>query len=107
MNFFTDKGFWSKIIILLIVIILFQFVMIRPVAADDTMDFKPALEAQEQNSEANKSTRENAKKVMGLGGKLLEPILQLLLILGDGIVSILHRTIMGQERASIYIDVRK
>lgn len=79
MKFFTNKSIWSKIIILLIFVILFQFAAVKPsYGADDVLEF---------------------------GGKLLTPILSLVVTLGDGIIGIAHSAIMGVEESLIKIDL--
>lgn len=70
MKIFTNKKIWSKIIIVLIFVLLFQFVVTKPTLAND--DF-----------------------VLEFGGKLLSPILSLGVTIGDAIVSLMHTSIMG------------
>lgn len=41
----------------------------------------------------------------GVGGKLIEPFLSLATSLGDGIVDILHESIMGQSETNIRVDM--
>ncbi len=77
MKFFTNKSIWSKIVIVLVMILLLQFCLSRPVHAEDD----------------------------GLGGKLLSPIVSLVLALGDGIVDLLHSSVMGQDESLIRIDM--
>ncbi len=72
MKFFTNKSIWSKIIIILIFVILFEFVVAKPVQADD--DF------------------------VTFGGTLVSPIAGLFVALGDGMTSVMHEWIMGQEQ---------
>lgn len=77
MKFFTNKSIWTKIIIVLIFVILFEFCVSRPVQAEDD----------------------------GIGGKLLSPIVSLVLALGDGVVNLLHDSIMGQSEALIHVEM--
>ncbi len=77
MKFFTNKSIWSKIVIVLVMIILLQFCLSRPVHAEDE----------------------------GVGGTLLSPIVDLVLGLLDGIVDILHSSVMGQSESLIRIDM--
>lgn len=56
MKIFTSEKIWKKIVVMLIIVILFQFSMPKQVQADDDMP---------------------------LGGKLLEPVLDLVVFLGD------------------------
>ena len=57
MKIFTNKSIWKKLAIALVIVILFQFIILSPVRAvnDDT----------------------------GIGGKLLEPIIDLVVWFGD------------------------
>ena len=57
MKIFTNKSIWKKLAIALVIVILFQFIILSPVRADDDD--------------------------MGIGGKLLEPIIDLVVWLGD------------------------
>ncbi len=57
MKVFTNKKMWEKMVMMLIIIILFQFSMPKQVRASDDD--------------------------MPLGGKLLEPVLDLVVFLGD------------------------
>lgn len=76
MKFFTNKSIWSKIIIVLIFVLLFQFALAKPIeAADATAD------------------------TIEFGGKLLSPVLSLFVTLGDGIMGLLHSSIMGADSA--------
>ena len=56
MKIFTSQKVWKKLVIMLVTIILFQFSMPKQVHADDDMP---------------------------LGGKLLEPVFDLVVFLGD------------------------
>lgn len=56
MKIFTSGKIWKKLVIMLVAIILFQFSMPKQVHADDDMP---------------------------MGGKLLEPVLDLVVFLGD------------------------
>lgn len=78
MKFFTNKKIWSKIIIVLIFVILFEFVISKPTLAEnDTLEW---------------------------GGKLIQPILSLIISLGDGVLNILHRAILEQDQTLIHVD---
>lgn len=77
MNIFTNKSIWKKIAIALVIVLLFQFVVTSPVHAD-------AVE---------------------FGGKLMSPILSLLVSLGDGIMDIIGRTIMGAHSTLYEVDM--
>lgn len=79
MKIFTNKSIWKKIAIALVIIILFEFMLSSPVRADDD----------------------------GVGGKLMEPILSLTTALGDGIVHIIHESVMGQDQSLIRVDMRE
>lgn len=56
MKIFTSQRIWKKLVIMLVSILLFQFSMPKQVHADDDMP---------------------------IGGKLLEPVLDLVVFLGD------------------------
>ena len=75
-KFFTNKKIWEKVLLALIFVILFQFAVMEPVQAD----------------------------VVEFGGKLISPILSLLVSLGDGIINILHSSIMGVDSPLIHVD---
>ena len=72
MKFFTNKSIWSKIILVLIFILLFQFAVAKPVEAADA-----------------------SSDVIEFGGKLLSPVISLFVTLGDAIMGVIHSSIMG------------
>lgn len=76
MKFFTNKKIWEKIILALLFVMLFQFAVMKPVEAD----------------------------VVEFGGKLLSPVMSLLVSLGDGVINILHSTIVGVDTPLIHVD---
>ena len=78
MKFFTNKSIWSKIIIILIFIILFEFIAAKPSLGADVLEF---------------------------GGKLLTPVVSLIVTLGDGIVEIMHSSIMGSNESLLHADL--
>jgi len=78
MKFFTNKNIWTKIIIVLIFVILFEFIVAKPTLASGALEF---------------------------GGKLLSPFLDLVVSLGDGVIGILHSSIMGADQSLISIDL--
>ena len=80
MKIFTNKKIWSKIIIVLIFVLLFQFVVTKPTLA-------------------------NADFALEMGGKLLSPILSLGVTIGDAIVSLMHTSIMGSTDALLEADM--
>lgn len=80
MGFFTNKKIWSKIIIVLIFILLFEFIVTKPTLADDDDGY-------------------------GIGGVLLSPIMSLIVSLGDGIMTVAHDAIMGVSSPLIQIDM--
>ena len=82
MKIFTNKKIWSKIIIVLIFVLLFQFVVTKPTLA--TNGVESGLE---------------------IGGKLLSPILSLGVTIGDAIVSLMHTSIMGSTDALLEADM--
>ncbi len=77
MKIFTNKSIWKKIAIALVIIILFEFMVSSPVRADDD----------------------------GVGGKLMQPVMSLVTTLGDGIVHIIHESVMGQSQSTIRVDM--
>ena len=77
MKFFENKKIWKKIVIMLLVIMFFQFAFITPVKA-------------------------SAEEV---GGTLLSPVMSLVVGLGDGIMDILHDFIMGQSESGVNVDL--
>lgn len=78
MKFFTNKSIWTKIIIVLIFIILFEFIVAKPSLGADVVEF---------------------------GGKLISPVLSLVVSLGDGILEIMHSSIMGTSESLIEVDM--
>ena len=82
MKFFTNKNIWTKIIIVLIFILLFEFVVAKPsLGADSDGD------------------------LVEFGGKLMKPIVSLIVTLGDGVISILHSSIMGTSDTLLHADL--
>lgn len=77
MKTFTNNSIWKKIVIALLIILLFQTVIMRPVHAD----------------------------VVEFAGKLTSPILSLLVTLSDGINDIIARVIMGANTTLYQIDM--
>ena len=76
MKFFTNKKIWEKVILALIFVMLFQFAVMEPVQAD-AVEFV---------------------------GKLTSPILSLFVTLGDGVMNILHSTIMGVSNPLLHAE---
>lgn len=73
MKIFTNKKIGKKIIIAILIVLVFQFVLLKPVQADN----------------------------VEFGGKLISPILSLLVTLSDGIMDIIGNAIMGAS-SSLY-----
>ena len=67
MKIFTSKSIRKKIIIAILMVLSFQFILSSPVRADSE----------------------------GFGGKLLEPVLSLVIAIGDGAVGLIHENVMG------------
>lgn len=83
MRFFTNKTFWFKLIMTMVLsLILFTFITTN------------VADAAEYNTGKSDSI---------IGGALLEPIIDFLLGIGDAIINIVQKTIMGTE-ASIAFD---
>ena len=79
MKFFTNKKIWSKIVIVLIFLILFQFTAAKPAFAEnETLEF---------------------------AGKLMTPILSLVVTLGDAVMGILHSSIMGVTDSLLEVNL--
>lgn len=77
MKIFTNKSIWKKIVIALLIVLLFQTVVMQPVHAGDGVEF---------------------------AGKLMSPILSLLVGLGDGIMDIIGSSIMGANATLVHVD---
>ena len=81
MKFFTNKSIWSKIILVLAFILLFQFILSNQVVlADDGTG--SAIES-----------------------ILIKPIISLFVGLGDAAMGLMHSTIMGQDASIVPIDL--
>ena len=76
---FDFKSVLTKVALIMAIIILFEFVMSRPVKAE-TASF---------------------------GGTLLEPIVSFMAFLGDGTISIMQSALLGVENSYIYVDLSK
>lgn len=68
----------KKIVFLVLIMIIFQFIMAKPVKAGDDE----------------------------FGGKLLSPVVSLVVSLGDACVGIIHQYVMGQSQSLIPIDMK-
>lgn len=77
MKFFMNQSIWKKIVIALLIVLLFNAVIMKPVHAD-------AVE---------------------FAGKLMSPILSLFVGLGDAILDIIGSTIMGATSSLYQIDM--
>lgn len=77
MKIFTNRNIWKKLIIALLIILSFQIVTTKPVHAD----------------------------VVQFGGKLMTPIMSLIVSLGDGINDILASAIMGVNTTIFEVDM--
>ena len=82
MKFFTNKSIWSKIIIVLIFVLVFEFIVAKPTLADDYV-----------------------AEGIEFGGKLLSPILSLIVTIGDGIIGVAHSAIMGVSEPLLQADL--
>ncbi len=80
MKIFANKNIWRKIVIILIAITLISFAVPTVVVQADDEDHP-------------------------LGGQLMEPVLNLLVGIGDGAISILHKIILGQEQSRFTYDL--
>lgn len=77
MKIFQNKNLFKKLMIIFLVITIFSFCMPKAVRANDD----------------------------GVGGKLLKPVIDLMLGIGDGIMDILHEIIYHQDQSSITVDM--
>ena len=82
MKFFTNKSIWSKIIIVLIFVLIFEFIITKPSLGAEVTD-----------------------NIVEGGGKLLTPVLSLVVSLGDSIVTIMQSAIMGVDESLMPVDV--
>ena len=78
MKIFQNKNLFKKLMIIFLIITIFSFCMPKAVRAKDDD---------------------------GVGGKLLKPVIDLMLGLGDGIMDILHKIIYNQDQSSITVDM--
>lgn len=76
MKVFENKSLFKKILIVMLFVIVASFVFSGQVRADD-----------------------------GIGGKLLNPIVDLLVFLGDGIMNIIHGVIYGHYETTIVVPL--
>ena len=83
MKFFTNKSIWTKIIIVLIFVLLFEFVVAKPTLADG----------------------EGVNTGIEFGGKLLSPILSLVVTLGDAAMEVMQSSIMGTDESLLVADL--
>ena len=77
MNIFAKKSILNKIFIVLGIILLCSFIIPKPVHAAGLTSFV---------------------------GELLEPVMDLLVTIGDGIMQVIHSILMGQEVSLLRID---
>ena len=80
MKLFEKVGLLKKVAIAILMVIIVEFTIAKPV-------------------EAKKSTGD------GIGGVLLEPVVALTTIIGDAIVGVLHYSVMGQKDAVEYAEI--
>ena len=82
MKFFTNKSIWSKIIIVLIFILVFEFIVAKPTLGAGVTDV-----------------------IVEGGGKLLTPVMSLVATIGDAIIGIAQDAIMGTNTSIYPVDV--
>lgn len=83
MKFFTNKSIWSKIIIVLIFILVFEFIVAKPTLADN----------------------EGVNTGIEFAGKLMSPILSLVVTLADAAMEISQSSIMGTDESLLEADL--
>ena len=76
MKFFEDKSIFQKIAISILLILVFSFAVPKNVEA----------------------------KGDGLGGKLLHPVVSLVIAIGDGVLDVFHKAILNQDTTLLAID---
>lgn len=81
MKIFTNKSIWRKIVIALLIVLLFNIVVMKPIHAADA-----------------------SNDVLEGGGKLLKPIFSLLVTIGDGVINVLHSSVMGVDETLIVVN---
>lgn len=86
MKFFTNKSIWSKIVIILIFVLLFKFVVTKPTLA---------------------SGAEVGETVIEFGGKLMNPLMSVVVSLADGLMGIAQLSIMGTDESVVPVDVEQ
>ena len=86
MKFFTNKSIWSKIVIILIFVLLFEFVVTKPTLA---------------------SGAEVGETVIEFGGKLMNPLMSVVVSLADGLMGIAQLSIMGTDESVVPVDVEQ
>lgn len=86
---FTNKSIWKKIVVAVLVIMAFQFIT-----------FVPMVNATEEDY------GEEEGDALGWGGILLKPLMSLLVTIGDGIMEIMHSSVMGVDSALLHVDLQ-
>lgn len=82
MKFFTNKSIWSKIIIVLIFVLLFEFVVAKPTLGAGV-----------------------SENIIEGGGTLLKPVMSLVVTIGDGFMAIMQKAILGNLLSTVPVDV--
>ena len=85
MKFFTNKSIWSKIVIILIFVLLFEFAVTKPTLAS--------------------VGAEVGENVIEFGGKLMNPLMSVVVSLADGMMEIAQSSIMGTDESVVPVDV--
>ena len=83
MKFFTNKSIWTKIVIVLIFVILFEFIIAKPTLADD----------------------KGVDTGIEFAGKLMSPILSLVVTIADAAMEIAQSSIMGTDESLLEADL--
>ena len=74
---FLSKSLIAKIALVLVIILVFEFTVSQPVGAAE------------------------------LGGTLLRPVVNLVVYLADGVITILQSTLLSMEKSFLYIDLNE
>lgn len=95
-RFFTNKRIWKMLIVAFLLIMAVQ--VLTPM--------KTVYAAKEEDETVTDYDGDGGDNILW-GGVLIRPVLSLLVTIGDGIMNILHSTIMGVNASLIHIDLHE